>query len=132
MSDLTEGAEQGTVGLTAVQTAKARIEEFTRKIATFDDRARVNRETRAACDPNDKKTLAQLHDEALKIGLQIEDARAWVEIARKELAAAERAEVQAETRAKAARLSAIGVEIMEFSAVLMRTRRRRMSNRFGA
>jgi hypothetical protein len=91
MSDLIEGTEQVPAErpLSAIEAAKARIENFERKLATFDDRARVNRETRAACDPNDKKTLAQLHDEALKISLQKEDAIAWCAKAEADLAAAE-------------------------------------------
>lgn len=80
---------------TAVELARAKIADLEGKIATFGDRARLNRETRARTDPSDKRTLQDLHSEALRCGLQREDTEAWLLQARGELAAALRAEAVA-------------------------------------
>jgi hypothetical protein len=93
--------------LSAIELARAKVAELERKLGAFDDRARVNRETRAACGPNDKKTLTQLHDEAGKLSLQKEDTIAWLGRARAELAAAEAAEAAEAAQAESVRIVAL-------------------------
>lgn len=102
----------------AVEAARAALEGLVRRKASMSDRRRVNREARANTSPDDRKTLADLHTEALRFGLEEEDLGAWIAQAGVALAKAERDEMRAATQAKVTRLSAIGVEIVEFAPEL--------------
>jgi hypothetical protein len=106
MTDTTE--QLGTAERpSAIAGLKAQIADFERRIAAFSDRVAVNRETRANTSPEDKKTLAELHSEALRVGLLFEDHVAWLAKAKAELAAAEAEEAAAATEVANRRVAAL-------------------------
>jgi hypothetical protein len=84
---------------TAIDTLRTRIAELERKIGTMGDRRATNRRIRAEAGPpngtSDGKALGDLRAEALRLDLEEQDLRAWLETARRDLAAAEHAEVVA-------------------------------------
>jgi hypothetical protein len=81
---------------TAIDTLRAKIAELERKLGTMGDRRDFNRRARAEAGPpvntTDKTALGDLRAEALRLDLEEQDLRAWLEQARKELAEAKGAE----------------------------------------
>jgi hypothetical protein len=101
MSDAngTEQEQATAAAPTAIDTIRAQIAELERKLATMGDRREFNRKTRAEAGPptntSDKTALGELRGEALRLELEEQDMRAWLEQARRDLAAAEHAELVA-------------------------------------
>jgi hypothetical protein len=94
MTDLQEEAKATP---SAIETLKARIADLEKKIATMGERRAFNRETRAKAGPpvntTDKTALGELRGEALRLELEEQDMRAWLDQAQRDLAAAEHAEL---------------------------------------
>jgi hypothetical protein len=94
MSDTDQATTAGES--TAIDTLRAKIAELERKLGTMGDRREANRRIRAEHGPpvntTDGKALGDLRAEALRLDLEEQDLRAWLEQARKELAEAKGAE----------------------------------------
>jgi hypothetical protein len=86
-------------GPSAIEAIRARIADLEKRIATMSDRRAFNRRTRAEAGPptntTDKTALGELRGEALRLELEEQDMRAWLEQAHRDLAAAEHAELVA-------------------------------------
>jgi hypothetical protein len=91
--------EQVAAASTPIDTLRARIGELEKKLGTMGERREFNRRARAEAGPpvntSDGRALGELRGEALRLELEEQDMRAWLETAHRDLAAAEHAEVQA-------------------------------------
>jgi hypothetical protein len=99
MTDANVEQQATAAAPSATEGLKARIAELERKLGTMGDRREFNQRARAEHGPpvntTDGKTLGDLRGEALRLELEEQDMQAWLEQARADLAAAERAELMA-------------------------------------
>jgi hypothetical protein len=96
---VTDLQDEAKAAPSAIEGLKAKIAELERKLSEMGARRTFNREARAQHGPpvntTDKTKLGDLRGEALRLELEEQDMRAWLEQAHRDLAAAERAELVA-------------------------------------